>query len=321
MAKSSSVFLGIEIGGTKLQLALGRADGKFLAVERRVIHPERGCSSILAQIEEAYQDLLHRGLGRPTAVGIGFGGPVVVTRGVVVKSHQVEGWDDFPLAEWTSQALGIDRVSVENDADTAGLGEVRQGIGRGLSPVFYVTIGSGIGGGLILNGKIYRGSGLGAGEIGHIWVDMANVPPRKLESIASGWSIGEAGRAAFDAVNQTGVMEQLASGDRSKVDAIIVAAAASMGDSRAMNIMRDATQAMGRALAHVVTLLAPRRIVLGGGVSLLGEDLWIRPIMKELESYSFPPYHGTFDLVTTKLGEEVVLHGALELASDHEPAS
>ena len=72
---------------------------------------------------------------------------------------------------------------------------------------------------------------------------------------------------------------------------------------------------MGRALAHAVTLLAPGRIILGGGVSLMGEDLWLAPIRDEVASRVFPPFRGTYDVVPAALGEEVVVHGALALVS------
>jgi glucokinase len=297
MAMAPRTFLGIEIGGTKLQLALGSGDGTIVALERRVIRPEAGAPGLLDQIAEAHACLLGSCEGRPVAVGIGFGGPVDADRGLILRSHQVDGWDGFELAEWTRRTLGIPLVAVQNDADTAGLGEARFGAGVGLSPIFYVTIGSGIGGGLILDGRIYRGSGLGASEIGHLWIDDRDSAPRKLESIASGWSIGEAGRPAFS-------------------DAPSVARAAEQGDPRAVAILGKATRAIGRALAHVATLLAPRRIILGGGVSLLGEPLWFGPIREELLARVFPPFLGTFDLVPALLGEEVVLHGALALARD-----
>ena len=317
------VFLGVEIGGTKLQLALGRGDGAILALERRAIRPDAGARGLLRQMAEAYETLVARGPGgrssRPIAAGIGFGGPVDADRGVVLRSHQVEGWDGFPLADWASHAFGVPRVAVENDADAAGLGEATFGAGRGLSPVFYVTVGSGIGGGLILGGRIYRGAGLGASEIGHLWVDDAGSPPRTLEAIASGWSIGEAGRAAFDLEAGRGVLESIVGGDVDRVDAPSVARAARLGDPRAIAILDAATRALGRCLAHVASLVAPRRIILGGGVSLLGEDLWFRPIREELEARVFPPFRGAFDLVPALLGEEVVIHGALALARGFEP--
>lgn len=220
------------------------------------------------------------------------------------------------LADWVRQSLGVPLVAIQNDADTAGLGEALYGAGRGLSPISYITIGSGIGGGLIVDGRIYRGSGLGASEIGHLWIDDQGRPPRRLEAIASGWSIGEAGRLAFSDGPDRGPLEAIAQGDRSKVDAPAVARAAEQGDARAIAILAEAARSLGRVLAHLVTLVGPRRVILGGGVSLLGEALWLRPIREELEARVFPPFRGTFDVVPARLGEEVVLHGALTLARD-----
>ena len=87
----------------------------------------------------------------------------------VIKSHQIEGWDNFPLVAWVRDRLGLP-AALGNDADVAGLGEALLGAGKGLSPIFYITIGSGIGGGLIVDGEIYRGCGRGAAEIGHLKV-------------------------------------------------------------------------------------------------------------------------------------------------------
>ena len=314
----SPSFLGIEVGGTKLQVALGQGDGQITAIERREIRPADGAQGLLFQISDVCRSLLGSNLpveDHPAALGIGFGGPVDPVRGIVLKSHQVDGWDEFPLADWAREALEIPLVALQNDADTAGLGEARFGAGRGFSPLVYVTIGSGIGGGLILDGEIYRGSGLGAAEIGHLWIDD-DASPRKLESIASGWSIGEAGRSVFVEGGQPGLIETLACGHREKVDAPLLARAAEGGDPRAIAIFRTATRALGRALGHVVTLLGPRRIILGGGVSMLGESLWFAPIREELTRRGFPPFRGSFDLVPALLGQEVVLHGSLALAHD-----
>ena len=321
------MFLGIEIGGTKLQLGLGAGDGKILAMRRLDIVPMDGAAGILAQIEAAVGPLVDES-GAPRsairAVGIGFGGPVDAENGIATKSHQVAGWDGFPLAAWAREHLGIPIVSIHNDADTAALGEARFGAGVGLSPVLYLTIGSGIGGGLILDGKIYRGSGAGATEIGHLWVtasayDGSHEGYSTLEGIASGWSIGQAGRGVVehwtDGYDPTR-MTELCGGDPARVTALTVAEAARLGDFQAGLILDRATRAMGRALAHAVTLLAPRRIILGGGVSLMDEDLWLDPIRKALDERVFPPFRGTFDVVPPALGEEVVIHGALALARD-----
>ncbi|WP_435015884.1 ROK family protein [Tundrisphaera sp. TA3] len=301
------LVVGIEIGGTKLQLGLGRGDGRIPALERRTIRPEAGAPGILAQIEEAYRALLDRpeaGGARPEAVGIGFGGPVDAARGIVTHSHQVDGWDGFPLAEWAGRTLGVGRVAIQNDADTAGLGEALFGAGVGLDPILYVTIGSGIGGGLIVGGRIYRGAGSGAAEIGHVWVDGPD-GPRILESIASGWSIGKTARDRR--------------GDPCAT-AETVARSAVAGDAGAAAILAEAAEAVGTVLAHAVTMIAPRRIILGGGVSLIPDPWWIEPIRRRIDERAFPPVRGTFDVVTAALGESVVIHGALALARHALPS-
>lgn len=318
------LYLGIEIGGTKLQLGLGSGDGRLVGFERIAIRADRGAAGILDQIEGAVGPLLERsGIERIAGVGVGFGGPVDSGRGVVTASHQVEGWAGFPLAEHLRLALGVERIAVENDADTAALAEARLGAGVGFSPLLYVTVGSGIGGGLIVDGRIYRGGGGAAMEVGHVLVEESNRvddEPRTVESVASGWAIGRAGRSCADREIRdgwpAGRMLQLAGGDPSRIAATTVAEAAKQGDPDAGRIMACAAVALGSALAHATTLLSPRRIILGGGVSLLGEERWLGPVRRELHRRVFPPLRGTFDLVPAALGEEVVVYGALVLAHE-----
>ncbi len=127
----------------------------------------------------------------------------MTARATVIKSHQIEGWDGFPLADWISEMVGLP-AALGNDADVAGLAEALFGAGKGLSPIFYITIGSGIGGGLIIDGEIYRGCGCGAAEIGHLRVPSRTVLEREeyidfdpLELHASGWAIGRSVRTNF----------------------------------------------------------------------------------------------------------------------------
>lgn len=315
---SPPLYLGIEIGGTKLQLGLGRGDGTLLALERRTVEPRRGGEGIRAEIVAAYGSLLGRGLGRPTSAGIGFGGPVDSGRGRVTVSNQIDGWAGFPLVDWTRETLGIPRVSLRNDADTAALGEARHGAGVGFSPVLYVTIGSGIGGGLVVDGRIYEGAGLGAVEIGHLLVED-DPEPLSLEGIASGWSIGREARSRAVASEAGRPLIDRAGGDPGRIDARLVADLAGEGDPLALLLLDRATRAMAKALASAATLLAPARIILGGGVSLIGESLWLGPIRAGVDRRVFGPFRGSFSIVGPALGEEVVVHGAIALASDLDP--
>src|SRR5437764_10949471 len=146
------MFLGIEIGGTKLQLGVGAGDGVLAGLWRGTVDVAAGPEGIRRQITAAVPELLAQsGVERSEikGVGIGFGGPVDDATHTVIRSHQIQGWDDFPLADWVSDLIELPAV-LGNDADVAGLAEALFGAGKGLSPIFYITIGSGIGGGLII---------------------------------------------------------------------------------------------------------------------------------------------------------------------------
>lgn len=325
--------MGIEIGGTKLQVGLGRGDGLLIGLVRMNAEPSRGAKGILDQIVEAVERLQQQSGGFPpemAAIGIGFGGPVDLDRGVVVVSNQVAGWAGYPLAEWTREKFGVERVALQNDAATAALGEARYGAGIGHNPVLYVTIGSGIGGGLVVDGAIYRGAGRGSIEIGHLIVSSPEEPAtdgggdswKTLESMASGWSIAREGQRLVES-NQDDLsagaatpLIRLCDGRISQVTCEMMAQASVEGDPGANRILRNARTALAQALAHAITLLAPRRIILGGGVTRIGEENWFEPIRLEVDRRVFAPFQGSYDIVPAGLGEEVVVHGAVALAFD-----
>lgn len=319
-------LLGIEIGGTKLQLGIGQGLGTVKALERIRVDPAAGATGIRAQIEAAFPALLRSADVGPDAIaaaGIGFGGPVDSASGRTFRSFQVAGWDQFPLARWVATELGIPCVVLENDSDCAGLAEARFGAGVGHSPVLYTNIGSGIGGSLVIDGRLYRGGGRGAIEIGHLNV-MSDAPDGptlfELEQVASGWAIA---RSAQDAGERLAAVGQndwpvliAAAGDPERITAELVANAALAGDPVAITLLDRARRAVAFALTQAITLLAPRRIVVGGGVALIGETGWLDPIRQLVNRAAFEPFRGQFEIVPAALGEEVVVHGALALARD-----
>jgi glucokinase len=295
-----SHYVGIEIGGTKLQLGIGADDGILRGLWRGMVDVAAGPEGIRRQIVAAVPELLAQSgieRGQLRGAGIGFGGPVDDATRTVIKSHQIEGWDDFPLADWVTELLDLP-VALGNDADVAGLAEALHGAGKGLSPIFYVTIGSGIGGGLIIDGEIYRGCGRGAAEIGHVRIDWGFDKPIILEQVASGWAIAR------------GVSERYL-GDLTAEDA---AACARAGDPVAREILERAWDCLADAFCHIIALLCPRRIVIGGGVSLMGEKLLFEPLRRRVAERVFKPFAGLTDIVPAALGEEVVVHGAIALA-------
>jgi glucokinase len=317
------MYLGIEIGGTKLQIGLGAGDGVLAGLWRETVNVTAGPEGIRRQIRRAVPELLVRsGLERTAlkGVGIGFGGPVDDATHTVIKSHQIEGWDNYPLAGWIGNVVGLP-ATLGNDADVAGLAEAHFGAGKGLSPVFYITIGSGIGGGLIIDGEICRGTGKGAAEIGHlrVWDPRPSAEGgesyRPLEEIASGWAIGRSARDRFNRESAAeSILRHLAKGQPDLITAEQVRQAAEQSDPAALAVLQHAWTCLAEGICHVIALVCPRRIVIGGGVSLMGQRVLFEPLRKLVAERVFKPFADCYEIVPSALGEEVVVHGALALA-------
>jgi glucokinase len=301
------LFAGIEIGGTKLQLVTGDEKGKILARQKLAVDPAKGASGIQQQIEKNLPELL---AGRkPEAIGVGFGGPVDWKTGKICRSHQIEGWSEFDLGSWLGQ-LNSSRVLVDNDANVAALGEARHGAGTGFNPVFYVTLGSGVGGGLVADGKIYHGSFPGEAEIGHIRLDRNGTT---VESRCSGWAV-DARIREFVKKQPASLLAQKA-GQAARGEARCLAAALLEGDSVAKKILHETAEDLAFGLSHVVHLFHPAIIIIGGGLSGLGEPLRLaaQNALGEFVMEAFAP--GPV-IKIAKLGEDAVPVGALELARD-----
>ena len=323
------MFLGIEIGGTKLQFGVGAGDGSALTrLERRVVDPEQGAAGIRAQILDAVHPLINQYPVR--GIAFGFGGPVDNQRGRVTTSHQIRGWDDFPLVDWTEQSFGQPAV-LYNDCDAATVAEARLGAGVGARLVYFVTVGTGVGGGFAIDGKLHGVGRPAVAEIGHLRPGLAATKPiETVESLASGRGIVAAaqrrltarGGLARDAsprpqnpLAEAGLWSAC-QGNPDQLTAHQVAQAAELGDPLARTILEDAIRALGWAIAQVITLTAAEVIVVGGGISLIGETGFFTPLRREVERYVFGPLHGSWRLVPTRWGESVVVHGALALAAE-----
>jgi glucokinase len=314
-----AMYLGIEIGGTKLQLGLGRGDGELLGLWRGNVDVAAGGDGIRKQIVAAVPELLASAgvnRGEVRGVGVGFGGPVDDATRSVVKSHQIVGWDGFPLADWLGEALGLPAV-LGNDADVAGLAEALFGAGKGHSPILYMTIGSGIGGGIIIDGQILRGTGRGAAEIGHLKVRDPRTPDGRLETlekIASGWAIGRYARECVAADPTAGTVLVARAGSEMNISALTVGEMVTVGHPLSVRVLHTALDALADAICAAIALVCPRRVVIGGGVSLIGERHFFAPLRERIAERVFPPFAGQTDVVPAALGEAVVVQGALALA-------
>lgn len=308
------MLLGIEIGGTKLQLVHGDSRANILKKSRCDVDKKLGSVSIRNSIRETLEIIGTReiaskfGLPDETiqAAAVGFGGPVDWRSGTVCCSHQIEGWADFELGQWLQEIIGAP-VAVENDANTACLGEALRGAGQGKNPVFYVTLGSGVGGGLVVDGQIYHGGIPGEAEIGHVRLDRSGVI---VEERCSGWAVDRRIREAIR--DSDGKLAELCRG-MSSGEARHLSAALAAGDGLAEKILLDTADDLAFALSHVVHLCHPEVIVIGGGLSLVGEPLRAA-IATALPKLVMHAFHPAPEIALAALGEDTVPIGALLLA-------
>lgn len=298
-------FLGIEIGGTKLQIVVGDGSANIQERFRFSVSANEGAKGICRQIETSLREIISK--TKPAAIGVGFGGPVNWKTGKICCSHQIEGWADFPIGEWLHSLTNVP-VFVDNDANVAALGEAIHGAGKNFNPVFYVTLGSGVGGGLIVDRKIYHGAKPGESEIGHLRLDKSR---RIVESSCSGWAVDKKIRAAISE-NKSSALAKLV-GTSSGGEARFLKTALEQNDSSAEKILNETAEDLAFALSHVAHLFHPEMIVLGGGLSLVGEPLRAA-VEKALPDFLMNAFAPGPIISLAKLREDAVPIGALELA-------
>lgn len=305
---SNDVFIGIEIGGSKIQMVVGDADARIVKRGGFKVDRDAGAQRIRSLIEAGLAGLMVHVPGKLVAAGVGFGGPINPATGRIARSHQIRGWEDFPLQQWIAERLGLP-VSVENDSNTAALGEALSGSGADLKAVFYTNFGSGVGGGLIVDREIYHGAPPGEMEFGHIRLDRGGAT---VESKCSGWSVDKRIRELAREAEGRGHLSKLI-GRTFEGEAKHLPAALAAGDPMAQRVLDEVAGDIGFALSHVVHLLHPDIIVLGGGLSLVGE-----PFRSAVEAAMRPNIMEAFapgpPVALAKHGEDVVTIGALHLA-------
>jgi glucokinase len=299
------IYIGVEIGGTKLQLVRGNAEGRILERKRLSVAKALGGAGIREQISRTLPTLSE---DREIAgIGIGFGGPVNWRQGKVACSHQIEGWSEFDFRTWLRKLTDAP-IRMDNDANTAALGEAVLGAGRGSNPVYYVTLGSGVGGGLVIDGNIYHGAFPGEAEIGHLRLAKDGTI---VESRCSGWAVDA--RIRMEKADNPESLLTKAIGSETGGEARHLAAAVAGNDPFAQKILSEIADDLAFALSHVTHLMHPELIVLGGGLSLIGEALRAG-VETALPQYVMHAFHPVPKLALAGLGEDSVPVGALLLA-------
>lgn len=320
------LILGLDIGGTKIAGGLLTHAGERIAREELPTEQAKGFDHSSGQMNRVIERLLEqareRGAGL-SGLGACAPGPMDVKRGILHNPPNLTGWKNLALRDMLEQRFGI-KACLDNDANAAGLAEALWGAGKGCDLVFYATVSTGIGTGIILHRRILHGRNGMAGEGGHVTIQSEDTEARCncgntgcIEAYASGTSIAKRARRRLEALSEKPpLLERETGGDWASLTTKHLAAAARRGDLFSRERIEEAGTHIGIWLGSVVSLLDPDIIVIGGGVSRIGEPLF-EAIRKELPRRTINPFASDTPVVRAGLEEDAGIFGAAALVLEN----
>jgi len=280
--------VGIDLGGTKIFSAISDEHGNIIDKIKIPTEAEKGKETVLMNIFSSIESLLENtGISAKELMGVGIAvpGPVDYGTGVVRVCPNLPGWINVPVEKILSEKFGT-KTYVENDARAAAIAENSVGSGKNFENFIYVTISTGIGGGIIIDGKIHHGANGGAGEIGHMLMSDGSI----FEKTASGTAIRELfGMKTEELIEKS-----------------------ENGDETAAKAFSHLIHNLGIGLGNLVTVLNPEAIVIGGGLSNLGDFLLV-PLEKEVRKNGFSIAGEKIKLVKAKFNNEAGIIGAISM--------
>ncbi len=293
------LILAYDLGGSKILTAVVDVAGKIRASDRMTTPAVEGQIAVIrAMIESAWR-VMNRLQITPNeiaAIGIGAAGLSNMHTGILYTSPHLPGWQNVPIVDIISSEFSRPTYLV-NDANAAAIGELYYGVARGRRDFIYITVSTGIGGGVVINREIYVGATGTAGELGHMVIDDEG-PPCNCgnrgcwETLASGTAMArEANRLLERGVNTR--ITDYASGSPPTINAESIYKAALAGDPAAKDIIRKTGYYLGVGLANLINIFSPEFIVIGGGLTNMG-DMLLEPAYQEAQRRAFKePFAGT----------------------------
>lgn len=314
---------GVDIGATSIDLSIADFSGKLLVRYSEAASVRDGPIKILGKACSLLEKMLKDNNLDPeklTGIGIGVPGPVDFSSGMLVSPPIMPGWDRYPIIQTVQQWFPSANVVVDNDVNVMALGEKNQGAGKGVENLIFVKIGTGIGAGIICEGIIYRGSKGSAGDIGHISVNKSGPlchcgNKGCLEAVAAGPAIAERALSAVQA-GKSPILAKRAEKNGKVLRGEDVGEAAREGDAVALEVIRESGQYVGDVLASLVNFYNPEMIVIGGGVSNLG-NLLLSSIRQAVLNRSTPLATRDLQIIFSAIGPDAGVFGAVDLAMDY----
>ncbi len=315
----ASYIIGIDIGGTKI--ATGLVTQQFHIIKRTILPTPRNSDAerVLEQIYRSVEATLEKTnvtKDQISGVGVVAPGPLNPDAGVVISAPNIPAFKDVPIVKHLQRRFGLP-TRLENDANAAGLAEALFGAGVGHDHVFYITVSTGIGTGIILHRQIYHGKNGTAAEGGHVTIDfrgpVCHCGRRGcIEAYASGPALARRAKERLAGFAGRSRILDLVDGDLERVTPVEISRAAEENDRLAIELINETGEYLAIWLGGMVSLLDPDIVVIGGGLSLMGERLF-SAIRERLPVYSINPFAGDVPIVPARLQRDVGILGAAAL--------
>jgi glucokinase len=303
---------GIDIGGTKIAVAIASTDGQVVGRRSFPTDHDRSPHDSMNHTLESLVNLAKERHGQLASIGIGCAGPLDFALGhVLTPPNMPRSWWQFPLRPFVEDKLRLP-VALENDANAAALGEHLYGAGRGYSDLVYLTISTGIGVGIIAGDKLVHR----LGEGGHLTVQPGGAlcacgARGCMETLCSGTGIA---RRAREQLQSGGISKMLdMAGDIKEVTAKTVEDAAREGDVVATEVWRETIDLLAIGIGSIITLLSPQAVILGGGVGAGAGEFLLQPLRDALKERVHIISMQEVSVLQAGLGNDSVIHGALVL--------
>jgi glucokinase len=320
-------LIGIDIGGTKCAVILGRLgdEGDLKIIDKMVWLtadfpvPDR----MLPQFQEGISSLLrkhHLSIVEISAIGISCGGPLDSKTGVILSPPNLPGWDDVHIVKILGERFNIP-VGIQNDANACALAEWKFGAGKGTQNMVFLTFGTGMGAGLIIDGRLYSGSNDNAGEVGHMRLDNSGPvgygKAGSFEGFCSGGGIAQMARVKALEKLQMGEKVAFCSSisDLQSITTQMVAETAYKGDPLSIEVFQICGSYLGKGLSVIIDILNPECIVLGS-IFVRSGQLLIESMQKSIEKESLPLARKVCRIVPAQLEEQIGDIASLSVAAD-----
>jgi glucokinase len=314
MPQNGTVFVGVDIGGTKVAAGLVNSKGEILFKTRTPMNSSGSADEALSSVRSAIDSVLSESSAQVSSIGVSTPGTVDLATGTVVNPYNIPCWRNYPLGPAIRDIYGLP-TQVHNDANAAGLAEAIWGAGIGHKHVLYATIGTGIGTAIVYGGRLYLGRTQSAGEGGHMVINFDGPKCNCgksgcIETFAAGPAIARRARESVQANPKEGeALLKTAGGNLAEIKSETVARAWEQGDPLATRVLEQTVDMLAIWFGNMIDLIEPDVIVVGGGLSRVLAS-WFPRIREQTARWCNNPHCREISFVEAKYGPDSGVVGA-----------